>query len=27
MLAGTMTPAQVGDEVTRGLSAWVEAFR
>jgi len=27
MLAGTMTPAQVGDEITRGLSAWVEAFR
>lgn len=27
MLAGTMTPAQVGDEVTRGLSAWVEGFR
>jgi len=27
MLAGSMTPAQVGDEVTRGLSAWVEAFR
>lgn len=27
MLAGTMTPAQVGDEVTRGLSAWVDAFR
>jgi raffinose/stachyose/melibiose transport system substrate-binding protein len=27
MMAGTMTPAQVGDEVTRGLSAWVESFR
>jgi raffinose/stachyose/melibiose transport system substrate-binding protein len=27
MLAGTMTPAQVGEEVTRGLSAWVESFR
>ena len=27
MLAGSITPAQVGDEITRGLSAWVEAFR
>ncbi len=27
MMAGTMTPAQVGEEVTRGLSAWVESFR
>ncbi len=27
MLAGQMTPAQVGDEVTRGLSSWVDAFR
>jgi raffinose/stachyose/melibiose transport system substrate-binding protein len=27
MMAGTMTPAQVGDEVTRGLSSWIEAFR
>jgi raffinose/stachyose/melibiose transport system substrate-binding protein len=27
MMAGQMTPAQVGDEVTRGLSAWVDAFR
>lgn len=27
MMAGTMTPAQVGEEVTRGLSSWVDAFR
>jgi raffinose/stachyose/melibiose transport system substrate-binding protein len=27
MMAGQMTPAQVGDEVTRGLSAWVDSFR
>jgi raffinose/stachyose/melibiose transport system substrate-binding protein len=27
MMAGTITPAQVGDEVTRGLSSWIEAFR
>ena len=27
MMAGQMTPAQVGDEVTRGLSSWVDAFR
>jgi len=27
MMAGQMTPEQVGDEVTRGLSAWFEPFR
>ncbi len=27
MMTGTATPAQVGDEVTKGLSSWVEAFR
>lgn len=27
MMAGQKTPEQVGDEVTRGLSAWVDAFR
>jgi raffinose/stachyose/melibiose transport system substrate-binding protein len=27
MMAGQMTPAQVGDEITRGLSSWVDAFR
>ncbi|MGQ0571120.1 MAG: extracellular solute-binding protein [Armatimonadota bacterium] len=27
MMAGQMTPAQVGEEVTRGLSSWVDAFR
>jgi raffinose/stachyose/melibiose transport system substrate-binding protein len=27
MMAGQMTPAQVGDEVTRGLSSWVDSFR
>jgi raffinose/stachyose/melibiose transport system substrate-binding protein len=27
MMAGQMTPAQVGEEVTRGLSAWVDSFR
>jgi raffinose/stachyose/melibiose transport system substrate-binding protein len=27
MMAGQATPAQVGDEVTRGLSSWVETFR
>jgi raffinose/stachyose/melibiose transport system substrate-binding protein len=27
MMGGQMTPSQVGDEVTRGLSSWVDAFR
>jgi raffinose/stachyose/melibiose transport system substrate-binding protein len=27
MMSGQMTPTQVGDEVTRGLSSWVDAFR
>lgn len=27
MMAGTKTPEQVGDEVTRGLSAWFEPFQ
>ncbi len=27
MMAGQKTPEQVGDEVTRGLSAWFEPFR
>lgn len=27
MMAGDKTPEQVGDEVTRGLSAWFESFR
>lgn len=27
MLGGSMTPVQVGDEVTRGLGAWFEPFR
>jgi raffinose/stachyose/melibiose transport system substrate-binding protein len=27
MMAGQMSPAQVGDEVTRGLSSWVDSFR
>ncbi|MDR7481698.1 MAG: extracellular solute-binding protein [Armatimonadota bacterium] len=27
MLAGQMTPQQVGEEVTRGLASWVDAFR
>lgn len=27
MMAGTKTPEQVGDEVTRGLSVWVDSFR
>jgi len=27
MMAGQKTPEQVGDEITRGLSAWVDAFR
>jgi raffinose/stachyose/melibiose transport system substrate-binding protein len=27
MMAGQATPAQVGEEVTRGLSSWVESFR
>ncbi|MCL6551731.1 MAG: extracellular solute-binding protein [Firmicutes bacterium] len=27
MMAGQMTPQQVGEEVTRGLAAWVDAFR
>lgn len=27
LLAGQMTPAQVGDELTRGLSSWVDSFR
>ncbi len=27
MMANQMTPAQVGDEVTRGLSSWVDSFR
>ncbi len=27
MMAGQMTPTQVGDEVTRGLSSWVDSFR
>jgi raffinose/stachyose/melibiose transport system substrate-binding protein len=27
MMGGQMTPAQVGDEVTRGLSSWVDSFR
>lgn len=27
MMAGQMSPAQVGDEVTRGLSSWVDTFR
>jgi len=27
MMAGQKTPEQVGEEVTRGLSAWVDAFR
>jgi hypothetical protein len=26
-MAGEKTPEQVGDEVTRGLSAWFESFR
>jgi len=27
MMAGTKTPEQVGEEVTRGLSVWFDAFR
>jgi raffinose/stachyose/melibiose transport system substrate-binding protein len=27
LLAGQMTPVQVGDELTRGLSSWVDSFR
>ncbi len=27
MMAGQMSPAQVGDDVTRGLSSWVDTFR
>ena len=27
MMAGQMSPTQVGDEVTRGLSSWVDTFR
>ena len=27
MMAGTKTPEQVGDEVTKGLSAWFEPFQ
>ena len=27
MMAGTMTPEQVGDEVTKGLSTWFEPFQ
>ncbi len=27
MMSGQMTPTQVGDEVTRGLSSWIDSFR